>query len=678
MAISPKYISYLRKFKNTSSLKTLLNPEVENVICLRHDVDHDLDIALDMAYEEHKRGFRSTYFLLHNHCYCVDPLFLEKVLQIQDYGHEIGLHLNVIAGWINKEFIDPDQHLKDWLNSLRENNIEITGSATHGDPLCYERGFLNSWFFMQAKESISADRSLSAEGVPDPSGKKAISPDLAKQEKLIASARELSLFSRDMSEFGLEYEAVNLDANYWSDTGKDWHRTGDPLDHDLSQGRHQVLMHPIHWLGEPRKIFFLSSARTGSKWLAAALDKITSADVKHEFTLNNRYRLGKEVQEKLATIDYVALTKKQSYAQNLINYSLNKMDKGIKDQIEVNVYLEEFKQQIKDIDPKVELFGVVRDGKKVVASLLSRNWYSSTDSVRYPRNEYFSNFGFNQIEKAMAYWGDTYSDIIGAGIKTFRIEDIGSSKQGLIEFLKALSLPAHPRLIEQLDFEPVDSTKINAMYNSSNWSNAQKESFIRLAGRAMIFFDYDTESTNNDSDSETSVLAAGNIQKTVIFSQNLIEYNEIAFSNVSIFEISERGLSITLDNSSQAGWVVFSENSNTLWSKLCDSYRLIESQESFQIDGSIKFEVSDDLLCRVFLLGYDLDGDLKNKKMTTILAPGWRGIFSEKIEKGTVYPHIGMHLAWRDQESKQIGQLSLESFRLTTSRVSSSYWFLES
>lgn len=655
-----------------------MNPEVENVICLRHDVDHDLDIALDMAYEEHKRGIKSTYFILHDHSYCEDPLFIEKILQIQDYGHEIGLHLNVIAGWIKGEYRDPDQHLSAWLDRLRESNVDIKGSATHGDPLCYEYGFINNWFFKQSKNEIGSECALSAEGVPDPSGRKSISCELAKEEKLLASIGEISLFTRDMSDFGLEYEAVNLDANYWTDTGKDWHRTGDPLDQDLSIGRHQILMHPIHWVGEPRKIFFLSTARTGSKWLAAALAKVSSAEVKHEFTLNHRYRSGIETQEKLASIDYAALAKKESYTQNLIKYSLKKMDKGVKDKVEINVYLEEFKEQLTRISPKAELYGLVRDGREVVASLLSRNWYSTTDSVRYPRNEYFSNFGFSQIEKAMAYWGDTYSDIIGAGIQVFRIEDIGSSKEGMTKFLKALSLPAHPRLIEHIDFEPIDTSVSKAKYDSSNWNSSHKESFLRLAGRSMKFCGYGLWDEHSDGSSQDQTLDTVGFNSTKVHSQDLLGLEKMSSSKVSMSMNQEKGLSINLDASSQSGWIIFSNDEKTTWSKLSDSYCQIKSQEPQQIEGSIKFEVSDDLLCRVFLLAYGQDGELQSKKLATILAPGWRGIFYEKIDNDAVFPLIGIHFAWRNQESKKNGRLDLASFRLETSRVTPGYWFANS
>ena len=75
------------------------HPEWADVIALRHDIDHDLDLALEMAHHEHERGIRATYFLLHTCDYWNDPRFTQKCAQLQDYGHEIGLHLNLLTEW---------------------------------------------------------------------------------------------------------------------------------------------------------------------------------------------------------------------------------------------------------------------------------------------------------------------------------------------------------------------------------------------------------------------------------------------------------------------------------------------------------------------------------------------------------------------------------------------------
>ena len=80
--------------------------------CLRHDVDHDIDISLYMARAEMQRGYKSTYFLLTPGSYAYgrnyygwlengiikhDPYLIDKCKLLTDYGHRIGLHNDIIS-----------------------------------------------------------------------------------------------------------------------------------------------------------------------------------------------------------------------------------------------------------------------------------------------------------------------------------------------------------------------------------------------------------------------------------------------------------------------------------------------------------------------------------------------------------------------------------------------------
>ena len=69
-------------------------PLDKNCIILRHDIDTQLDVAVEMAKIENCYNIRSTYFIrLHSHNYnpfCVKDL--RKILSIKNMGHEIGFH----------------------------------------------------------------------------------------------------------------------------------------------------------------------------------------------------------------------------------------------------------------------------------------------------------------------------------------------------------------------------------------------------------------------------------------------------------------------------------------------------------------------------------------------------------------------------------------------------------
>src|SRR3990167_1593087 len=66
----------------------------DKAIFMRHDIEANIDAAVDMALVEAKLGIKSTFFVrLHATFY--NPLsqrFREKIFLISKMGHEIGIH----------------------------------------------------------------------------------------------------------------------------------------------------------------------------------------------------------------------------------------------------------------------------------------------------------------------------------------------------------------------------------------------------------------------------------------------------------------------------------------------------------------------------------------------------------------------------------------------------------
>lgn len=86
---------------------SLANEEGARYLCVRHDVDHDLEKALAMAKVETSLGIRATYYLLPPGDYdkienyyghlegkrlVQSARLAEVACEIVDLGHEIGLH----------------------------------------------------------------------------------------------------------------------------------------------------------------------------------------------------------------------------------------------------------------------------------------------------------------------------------------------------------------------------------------------------------------------------------------------------------------------------------------------------------------------------------------------------------------------------------------------------------
>jgi hypothetical protein len=286
MSIKIEYFDYLAHFEETLTLSEYSNT-TNNAIALRHDIDHSIDVALEMAYWESSKGIKATYFILDTAQYFSDPRILEKCYQIQEFGHEVGIHLNSITRWFECGD-DPYSDLKKQLLYFREAGIKVSGTSAHGDRSCYNNHFINYWLFRDLKGAGFLEREvqLNAEGVFEPDDRKRVGPPV--DQLFRPNGDVLKLWNTTQEEMGLAYEASHLEYDeYYSDSGGSWKRSPNPLNKNLKNKRVQILMHPIHWRA-PRKIyFFLSTARSGSKWLATMLDQASSCTASHEYTLNH-------------------------------------------------------------------------------------------------------------------------------------------------------------------------------------------------------------------------------------------------------------------------------------------------------------------------------------------------------------------------------------------------------
>jgi len=128
MSIKKKYFDYLRHFGNAVSLQEFRTREKEtSLVGLRHDVDHDLDAALEMSFWEKDLGVSATYFILPTANYWEQDGFFDKIRQIHEFGHEIGLHVNILAQWMQGHTDDPAQSLQEQLTVLRKTGIPLKG-----------------------------------------------------------------------------------------------------------------------------------------------------------------------------------------------------------------------------------------------------------------------------------------------------------------------------------------------------------------------------------------------------------------------------------------------------------------------------------------------------------------------------------------------------------------------
>jgi hypothetical protein len=496
VSLSPSYLDHLTRLPKSRRLQDF-TPGAAGVF-LRHDVDHDLDLALEMAYWEHASGHRCTYFILPTAPYASDPRLLTKLRQMQAFGHEVGLHLNFLASWARGETAAPGDAAAALLREWREAGLEVVGCAAHGDRACYEFGFINYWMFreLRPEDPERHESGLSPEGIPDPDPGRAIRYPASHQLQR-GDGGVFPLWSVSLEALGLRYHATHLPTDhYYSDSGGRWTRTVSPFDADLARGSHQVLMHPEYYRGEPRRVFVVSTARSGSKWLASIAEAATPCRAVHEFTLNHRMHGDELVAEKRTHAGFTALQRDPEAAASLILQARNHVDSlATQDFLECNVYLTHFLPQLRVAFPEAAIVELHRHPKDVVRSLLNREWYDTPEDDRHPLVDDPRWDAAGQLERACLYVADAHQQAKRFAQQRVALERLSASPDAVRELFASLGIAFYPLLAE-----PVFGTRINANTQTAvpeyaSWAPADQGTFERICGPLVAELGYAGGST---------------------------------------------------------------------------------------------------------------------------------------------------------------------------------------
>jgi len=123
-------LEYAKKSHEIGPVKDFYKLKKENkFLILRHDIDLSIDIALEMARLESQHNISSTYFvLLHSQHYnAISEHNVQKIKDIIDYGHEIGLHYDPMFPRSNYGIINMiNEETKLLGNLIKKEIISIT------------------------------------------------------------------------------------------------------------------------------------------------------------------------------------------------------------------------------------------------------------------------------------------------------------------------------------------------------------------------------------------------------------------------------------------------------------------------------------------------------------------------------------------------------------------------
>ena len=234
----------LNEFIGSVKAKIITDPtkyDGGKALWLRRDVDYDLDHAIKFAEYEYRNNIRATYFLLHTAPYFdYSKEFKEKILLLDDMGHSIGFHNDILSCWHKNQEMGLNDFIPKPIKFLRKAAPPVNGTSCHGAKEHYDRKYFNyeCWEEFDKKKNEGFDA--------------------------------ICGFKPSLERYGFEYEAYFLPyTHYFSDSGNNWigyvvngqkpfERTAlespDNLGtkvidkfNEAEEGLFQMLLHPCHW-----------------------------------------------------------------------------------------------------------------------------------------------------------------------------------------------------------------------------------------------------------------------------------------------------------------------------------------------------------------------------------------------------------------------------------------------
>ncbi|MBK1706880.1 hypothetical protein [Halochromatium glycolicum] len=487
MTISSGYDRLLAHLGTTVTVSEFADaPRRAGLCALRHDVDHDLDAALDMAHREWRAGLRASYYLLPTAAYWSDdPRFSEKVRQLTDYGHEVGLHVNCFAQWAAGELDDPGAALRNRLKRLRATGVPVRSISAHGDKRCYRHDISNYWGFTELRPSnpFAEENRRTAEGPYDPTGERRLRYP-AGHTLVRADGARLPLWSLSMRAHGLDSHAWHTPFDrYFTDTGGDWTRSASPLDATRGSQRWQVLVHPEYWQADKRLYFVLAPARSGSKWLSEVVAAGTTADATHEYVLNQDFHAG-EAQAK-ATAAFRALQDDPDQIRARLGQAWESWQAAQRDWVEVNVYLPSVVHELRTFFPEAVLIHLRRSPEKIVRSLMNRDWYDTPEDTNHPALT-STNPPQDQFGRVCAYVGETDRRLREACDAALDLETLTLNDESRVAGLEAIGLAYHPRLGADVANRVSNAGTADEFPSWTGWTGSQRRAFRKwVAGQTV-------------------------------------------------------------------------------------------------------------------------------------------------------------------------------------------------
>jgi len=247
------------------------------------------------------------------------------------------------------------------------------------------------------------------------------------------------------------------------------------------------------WFGQRKTVFFgLGFFRSGTTFLADFLNKsVSDVIVQHEPNLIDYYYYATAIQNPAGTYAYIKDYRLREIYNRMLYY-------GIKGYGEINPFLGRHCIALKQYCPDAKQFHLVRDGRDVLRSLMSRKFFGTnhfwTPLIQPPQEDaYFEKWGeLSRFEKICWLWKSDN-------------EYLRNNVEHLVQFEKLLSDYDYFKLaiIDYLDIENIDAdvwqksvsktkneTPVHSFPHFNNWDDNEKKIFEKTCGEEMFKLGY--------------------------------------------------------------------------------------------------------------------------------------------------------------------------------------------
>lgn len=164
---------------------------------------------------------------------------------------------------------------------------------------------------------------------------------------------------------------------------------------------------------------------------------------------------------------------------------------------EVNGLLRRHAVALRELIPQIRIVHLVRDGRNSVTSVMHRKTYTSQDKVYgsfQPPADAISPDEWRSMDRFSRIcwmWAHENAHIRKNADHRARFEDITTRYELFrVQVLDPLELDLSEAVWKTSTDRPLNSTRVKSHPEYEHWSNEEKDTFWRLCGEEMAFYDY--------------------------------------------------------------------------------------------------------------------------------------------------------------------------------------------